>query len=53
LPKKPTKEGFLLFVLLKSPIASVSTVSRGLPSLVSLVRTREKESGGVERIFYI
>ncbi len=34
----PTKEGPLSFVLNESPFASVSTVSRGHPSLVSLTR---------------
>jgi hypothetical protein len=36
-PNEPTKEGSLSFVLLESPFTSVSTVSRGHPSLVSLV----------------
>ncbi len=36
-PSEPTKEGHLLYILLESPFASVSTVSRGHPSLVSLV----------------
>jgi hypothetical protein len=31
---KPTKEGSLSFVLFESPFTSVSTVSRGHPSLV-------------------
>jgi hypothetical protein len=35
---KPTKEGSLSFVLIESPLASVSTVSRGNPSLASLVK---------------
>jgi hypothetical protein len=34
---EPTKEGFLSFVLFESPFTQVSTVSRGHPSLVSLV----------------
>jgi hypothetical protein len=34
---EPTKEGPPSFVLLESPFTSVSTVSRGHPSLVSLV----------------
>jgi hypothetical protein len=40
-PNEPTKEGPALFVLhkTKSPFASVSTVSRGHPYLVSLVAT--------------
>jgi hypothetical protein len=33
---EPTKEGPLSYVLLESPFASVSTVSRGHPSLASL-----------------
>jgi hypothetical protein len=32
-PNEPTKEGPLSFVLLEFPFASVSTVSRGYPSL--------------------
>jgi hypothetical protein len=36
-PKKPTMEGLLSFVLFESPFTSVSTVSRGHPSLVSLL----------------
>jgi hypothetical protein len=36
-PDKPIKEGPLSYVLLESPLASVSTVSRGHPSLVSLL----------------
>jgi hypothetical protein len=35
-PNEPTKEGPLLIVLFESPFTSVSTVSRGHPSLVSL-----------------
>jgi hypothetical protein len=35
-PNEPTKEGPLSFVLFESPFTSVSTVSRGHPSLVSL-----------------
>ncbi len=34
-PGEPTKQGHLLFVLFESPITSVSTVSRGHPTLVS------------------
>jgi hypothetical protein len=34
---EPTKEGPLSYVLLDSPFASASTVSRGHPTLVSLV----------------
>jgi hypothetical protein len=37
-PNEPTKEGPLSYVLLESPFASVSTVSRDHPSLVSLVQ---------------
>ncbi len=33
-PREPTKKGPLFFVLFKSPFTSVSTVSRGYPSLV-------------------
>jgi hypothetical protein len=33
---QPTKKGFLSFVIFESPFTSVSTVSRGHPSLVSL-----------------
>jgi hypothetical protein len=36
-PNEPTKERPLSFVLLESPFTSVSTVSRGHPSLVSLL----------------
>ncbi len=36
---EPTKEGPLSFVLFESPFASVSTVSRSHPSLVSLEQT--------------
>jgi hypothetical protein len=36
-PKEPTKEGPLSFVLFASPFTSVSTFSRGHPSLVSLI----------------
>ncbi len=35
-PNEPTKKGTLSFVLFESPFTSVSTVSRGHPSLVSL-----------------
>ncbi len=35
---EPTKEGPLSYVLQESPFASVSTVSRGHPSLISLVK---------------
>jgi hypothetical protein len=35
-PNKPTKEGLLSFVILESPFTSVSTFSRGHPSLVCL-----------------
>ncbi len=35
-PNEPIKEGPLSFALFESPITSVSTVSRGQPSLVSL-----------------
>jgi hypothetical protein len=36
-PNEPTKKGALSFVLFEYPFASVSTVSRGHPSLVSLL----------------
>jgi len=39
LPNDPTKEGPLLDVLHEFPYASVSTVGRGHPSLVSLEQT--------------
>jgi hypothetical protein len=42
---EPTKEGPLSFVLLETPIASVSTVSRGHPSLISLMLAHEKLAG--------
>jgi hypothetical protein len=35
-PNEPTKKRSLSFVLFESPFTSVSTVSRGQPSLVSL-----------------
>jgi hypothetical protein len=35
-PNEPSKKGPLSFVLFESPITSISTVSRGHPSLVSL-----------------
>jgi hypothetical protein len=38
-PNEPTKKGSLSFVLFESPFTSVSTISRGHPSLVSLDRT--------------
>jgi hypothetical protein len=38
-PYKPTKEGPLSFILFESPFASVSTVSRGHPSVVYLDST--------------
>ncbi len=38
-PNKPSKEGHLSYVLQESPFASVSTVSRGHSSLVSLVKS--------------
>jgi hypothetical protein len=34
-PNEPTKEGHLSFVFFEFPFTSVSTVSRGHPSLVS------------------
>ncbi len=37
-----TKEGLLSHVLHESPFASVSTVSRGHPSQVSLVTIKER-----------
>jgi hypothetical protein len=36
-PNEPTKEGLLSCVLFESPFASISTVNRGHPSLVSLI----------------
>jgi hypothetical protein len=36
-PQKTTKEGLFPFVLFESPFTSISTVSRGHPSLVSLL----------------
>ncbi len=36
-PNEPTKEGPLSFVLFESPLTSILTVSRGHPSLVSMV----------------
>ncbi len=44
--KEPTKEGPLSFVLSGSPLTSVSTVSRGHPSLRSL----SGEEGGQRKI---
>jgi hypothetical protein len=38
-PKEPTKEAPISYVLRESPLAAVSTVSRGHPSLVSLDNT--------------
>jgi hypothetical protein len=38
-PIEPTKKGPLSFVLFESSFASVSTVSRGHPSLVSMCTT--------------
>jgi hypothetical protein len=43
-PNEPTKERPLSFVLHKSPFASVSTVSRGLPSLALSGAGRKKYS---------
>jgi hypothetical protein len=43
---EPTKERPLSFVLLESPFTSVSTVSRGHPSLVSLPET-------IDQVFYV
>jgi hypothetical protein len=43
--KETTKEGPLSYVLLETPIASVSTVSRGHPSLISLMLANEKLAG--------
>ncbi len=42
-PNKPAKEGPLSLVLFDSPFASVSTVSRGHLSLVSLFITKETD----------
>jgi hypothetical protein len=39
---EPTKKRFLSFVLFESPFASVSTVSRGHPSIVSLPETEDR-----------
>jgi len=36
---EPNKEGPLSYVLFESPFTSVSTVSRGHPSIISLSRT--------------
>jgi hypothetical protein len=44
-PNEPTKKGPLSFVLFESPFTSVSTVSRGRPSLVSLEYTKESSRG--------
>jgi hypothetical protein len=38
-PNEPTKEGLFSFVLFEFPFSSVSPVSRGHPSLVSLIKT--------------
>jgi hypothetical protein len=38
-PKEPNKEGPLSYILFESPFISLSAVSRGYPSLVSLVIT--------------
>ncbi len=40
-PNEPNKEGSLSFVLFESPFTSVSTVSRGHPSLVSLTKNHK------------
>jgi hypothetical protein len=42
-PNEPIKEGPLLFALFESPFSSVSTVSRGHPSLVFLVIFKTQE----------
>jgi hypothetical protein len=42
-PNEPTKKGPLSFVLFESPYTSVSTVSRGHPSLVSLVAAMDEK----------
>jgi hypothetical protein len=42
---EPTKEGPLSYVLLETPIASVSTVSRGNPSPISLMLANDKLTG--------
>ncbi len=49
-PSKPTKEGPLLFVFFESPFTSVSTVSRGHPSLVSQARTVIRENKDDKKI---
>ncbi len=38
-PNEPTKEGTFCYLLLESPFASVSTVDRGHPSLITLVNS--------------
>ncbi len=43
-PNEPTKKGSLSFVLFESPFTSVLTVSKGHPSLVSLVFTLRDEA---------
>jgi hypothetical protein len=43
-PNEPTKKGPLSFVLFESPSTSVLTVSKGHPSLVSLVFNLRDES---------
>jgi hypothetical protein len=48
-PNEPTKEVPLSFVLFESPFSSVSTVSRGHPSLVSLVATTPYSHRGMKR----
>jgi hypothetical protein len=44
-PNEPTKKGLLSYVLVESPFASVSTVSRRHPSLVSLATTTIPQPG--------
>jgi hypothetical protein len=44
-PNEPTMVRPLSYVLYESPFASVSTVCRGHPSLVSLVKTLHRRFG--------
>jgi hypothetical protein len=50
---EPTKAGPLSFVLFESPFTSVSTVSRGHPSLVSLIKTNQRSRRHVYNLFSI
>jgi hypothetical protein len=49
-PNEPTKKGSLSYVLQESPFASVSTVSRGHLSLVSLSVTWRTAAFGLNSI---